>query len=230
VSTCANRLLALLPAPQRRAVLAAAEECPLVIGQQIHPPGTVLQHVHFPTSGYVSLVSVQPGTPGVEVGLVGHEGFVGIECFLGLAASPLLAITQGTGSAARIPAAAFRDLLKEHAALDAVIKRYVATVMTQFATSALCLRFHDIPQRLARWLLMMQDRAGSSEFKSTHELLSYMLGVRRAGVTEAAVKLQEQGAIHYDRGNIVVVSRALLERAACGCYAIECTAYDEAMA
>lgn len=224
-----NHLLALLPASQRKAVLAASETIEIVLAHEFQQPGGVVTDVYFPTSGYLSLISVQPGTPGVEVGLVGREGFVGIERLLGLKTSQLLVVAQGAGSAERISAPAFAKLLDENAALDAMLKRYVATMVSQFATSALCLRFHDIPQRLARWLLMTQDRAGSAEFRSTHEFLSYMLGVRRAGVTVAAAKLQEQGAIHYDRGNIVVVNRELLEHAACGCYAIECAAYDSAM-
>jgi CRP-like cAMP-binding protein len=161
--------------------------------------------------------------------MVGKEGFVGSQLVLGVLSAPWLVVVQGAGSAGRMPAAAFGEHLEGSEALQTILKRYVATLMTQFAIAAPCLRFHDISQRLARWLLMTHDRAQAPQFKATHEYLSYMLGVRRAGVTEAAGELQRLGAIHYDRGVVHVLDRTRLEAASCGCYAADCASYKAAM-
>jgi CRP-like cAMP-binding protein len=141
--------------------------------------------------------------------------------------SPLQAMVQGPGTAWRIKAAAF---VKEHArslALQRCLKRYVYVTMAQLATSAVCLHFHQISPRLARWLLMSQDRAHTSQFHVTHEFLAFMLGVRRVGVTTAASDLQRSGLIEYHRGELTVTNRVGLEKAACSCYATSSQTYDK---
>jgi CRP-like cAMP-binding protein len=139
---------------------------------------------------------------------------------------PLRAVVQGSGAAWRIGSAAFRRELALSPALQRELLRYVFVLMAQLAESAACLRFHLIGQRLARWLLMSQDRAHAEHFHVTHEFLAYMLGVRRVGITTAAAGLQRFGLIRYRRGEVTVLDRPGLEAAACGCYAADQRAYD----
>jgi CRP-like cAMP-binding protein len=142
----------------------------------------------------------------------------------------LHALVQGAGAAWRVGAGAFRGELARSQALRHGIHRYIYVLMAQFATSATCLRFHSIGPRLARWLLMSQDRSHASSFHVTHEFLAYMLGVRRVGITMAAGALQRGGLIQYHRGEVTVTDRLGLEAAACGCYASDCKAYSQQMA
>ncbi len=183
--------------------------------------------MYFPIDGFISLVAVVPGKPGVEVGMVGREGMLGSQLALGVSQSPLHAVVQGAGSALRIGKVAFRAELVQNPPLQRAIDKYIAVVMAQLATSAVCLRFHEIGPRLARWLLMSQDRAHSDTFEMTHEFLSYMLGVRRVGITVAAGGLQRSGLIEYRRGVLTVLDRPGLRKAACGCYALDQLAYAQ---
>jgi CRP-like cAMP-binding protein len=161
------------------------------------------------------------------VGMVGREGMLGIQLALGVATEPLKALVQGSGHALRIRAAAFRRELLADQALRATIDRYVYVLFAQHARAAACLRFHQIEQRLARWLLMSHDRAHADSFRVTHEFLAYMLGVRRVGVTIAAGALQRRQLIVYDRGEMTIVDRAGLADVACSCYASDQAAYAE---
>jgi CRP-like cAMP-binding protein len=143
--------------------------------------------MYFPKDGFISLVTVVEGEPGLEVGMVGREGMLGAQLALGVSAIPLHALVQGAGTAWRIAAAPFRHALSDSKALQLSLNRYVYVLMAQLATSAACTRFHRVEPRLARWLLMTQDRAHSTAFHLTHELLAHMLGgVRRVGITGAA--------------------------------------------
>ena len=214
-----NRLIELLPRKDRARLLAACVPVPLMLGEVLCEPGAATRHVYFPIEGFISLVAQIDGSPGVELGMVGREGMLGAELALGVAAAPLRALVQGAGTACRIGAPAFRRELAQSAALQRGLARYLYVLMAQQATSAACLRFHLIGPRLARWLLMTQDRAHSDSFQVTQEFLAYMLGVRRVGVTVAAGTLQRSGLIDYHRGDFTVLDRKGLERAACGCYA-----------
>jgi CRP-like cAMP-binding protein len=228
--TASNELIALLPRREGADFIAACTRTEMTLGSEIYRPGDRLARVLFPLTGFVSLVSRRPDTPGIEVGMVGSEGMVGVQLGLGVSAVPLLVLVQGAGTALALPAAAFRKRRDASVALQRILDRYVGSLLSQFATSAVCLRFHSIAPRLARWLLMSQDRANNARFPATHQFLSYMLGVRRAGVTEAAGTLQQLGAIHYERGMVTVLDRGLLEGAACSCYRAEKAAHREAMA
>jgi CRP-like cAMP-binding protein len=188
-----------------------------------------VREVYFPLDGFVSLIAAVGDSPGVEVGMVGSEGLLGASLALGVTIHPVRAVVQGSGSALRVGASAFRDQLQRSPALEKEISRYLYVLMCQQAASAVCLRFHKIGPRLARWLLMSQDRAHSPDFHITHEFLSYMLGVRRVGITNAATLLQRAGLIDYQRGEIRVIDRAGLEAAACGCYAADRTVYDQVL-
>lgn len=222
-----NRLIALLPPAERRTLLAICEPVDLVSADILSEPGTPVRHVYFPVDGFISLVAMLEGTPGVEVGMVGREGMLGAELALGLSTAPLHSLVQGAGSAWRIGTAAFRSELADSEALRRSLRRYVYVQMAQLATSAACLRFHQIGPRLARWLLMTQDRAHADGFHVTQEFLAYMLGVRRVGITAAAGTLQRLGLIEYTRGEMTVLDRPGLERAACTCYAADRHSYAE---
>lgn len=152
---------------------------------------------------------------------------MGVQVALGLDTSPLRALVQGSGGAWRIEATAFRIELNRSSALRFAINRYLFVLMAQLATSSACLRFHQIRPRLARWLLMNQDRAHSSTFHVTQEFLAVMLGVRHVGITKAACELQRAGLIEYRRGEVRVRDRPGLEAVSCSCYAIDRRAYAD---
>jgi CRP-like cAMP-binding protein len=162
----------------------------------------------------------------LEVGMVGREGMLGAQLALGVVTSPLHALVQGAGIAMRIETRPFLRELAQSNALRKVLNRYVYVLMAQLALSASCTRFHSVGTRLARWLLLSQDRAHSDNFHLTHEFLAYMLGVRRVGITRAASDLQRDGIIRYHRGEITVLDRPALEKQACSCYAADRLAYD----
>jgi len=225
LSTAQNLLIELLPRNARLRVLAICEPVELVMAQVLSEVGMPTRHVYFPTKGFISLVTPINGRPVLEVGMVGREGMLGTHLALGVTAAPLHALVQGAGAAWRIDAVAFRRELAHSSALQRGLNRYVYVMMMQLASAASCLRFHQIGPRLARWLLMTQDRAHSDSFYITHEFLAYMLGVRRVGVTTAASELQRGRLIKYHRGEIQVLNRRGLEAAACSCYAADREAY-----
>ena len=224
-----NHLIELLPRKDRLRLLEICEPVQLVLGDVLCDHGDRTRHVYFPTEAFISLIAPIDGKPGLEVGMVGREGMLGSQLALGVVTAPLHALVQGAGSTWRIGTAAFRAELANSVALQRLMNRYIYVLMAQLSSSAACLRFHQICPRLARWLLMSQDRAHSDSFHVTHEFLAYMLGVRRVGVTTAAGALQRAGLITYRHGQLTVLDRSGLEAAACSCYAADCNAYAELM-
>jgi CRP-like cAMP-binding protein len=220
-----NSLLARLPSNDRARLLALCETVPLGTDQVLYRGGEVIRYAYFPLDGFCSVVTLLAGRPVLEVGMVGFEGMLGMPLALGVARTPFHAVVQGPGRARRISAAALRRELGRSAALSALLYRYVHVSIVQLASSATCLGSHSLGPRLARWLLMTQDRARSGAFHVTHEYLAYMLGVRRVGVTQAAKALQRQGFIEYSRGDVRVLDRRGLREAACECYAADRRAY-----
>ncbi len=229
MATAENHLIKRLPRKDRLSLLAVCEPIHLVLADVLCHAGEPTRHVYFPTDGFISLLAHSPGSPGLEVGMVGREGMVGAQLALGVITAPLRALVQGEGAAWRVGSAAFRRELSHSAPLRRSMNRYLYVLMAQLATSAACLRFHLIGPRLARWLLMTQDRAHADSFRVTQEFLSYMLGVRRVGITKAAKALQIGGLINYRRGNMTVLDRPGLEAAACDCYAADQQAYTRLM-
>ncbi|SEF35309.1 cAMP-binding domain of CRP or a regulatory subunit of cAMP-dependent protein kinases [Variovorax sp. YR750] len=229
MTTVENHLIQRLPARDRRRFLALCEPAPLIWADVLCTPGERTRYAYFPTEGFISLLTLTGGSPELEVGMVGREGMLGVQMVLGVGMTPLRAVVQGSGKAWRIDARAFRKELERSPALRRVLNRYLYVLMDQLTTSAGCLRFHQIGPRLARWLLMSQDRAQADSFRVTHEFLAYMLGVRRVGITVAANALQHSGLIAYHRGDITVLDRGGLETAACGCYASDRKAYADTL-
>jgi CRP-like cAMP-binding protein len=175
--------------------------------------------VYFPTGSFASLLACTDRTSRVEVALIGAEGMLGMSSMLEIEAAPLEALVQGSGSAWRMEIGEFRRQIRVRPALSSRLACYLYVQMLDLAQMVACTRFHLLESRLARWLLMMCDRAQSEHFDVTQVLMSRMLGVRRAGVTLAAASLQKRGLISYHRGKIVVRDRRELEHAACSCYA-----------
>ena len=213
-----NHLIELLPRRQRLSLLARCEHADLVLASVLSEAGQPTRHAYFPVTGFISLVALGKGHPGLEVGMVGAEGLLGAPLFLGAVKSPLRALVQGQGGAWRIGRKDFLAELALSAPLRTVVGRYVHVLMAQLTTSATCMRFHEIGPRLARWLLMSQDRAQADSFGVTQEFLAYMLGVRRVGITAAAGAMQDAGLIEYHRGALTVLDRPGLQAAACTCY------------
>jgi len=220
-----NHLIELLSKGDRQRLLAICEPIELVLAEVMCEPGQATRHVYFPVDGFISLIARIDNHPGLEVGMVGREGMLGTQLALGVATAPLHAVVQGAGAAWRVTAADFKRELASNPGLQRGVDRYIHVLMSQLAASAACLRFHLIAPRLARWLLMSQDRAHSDSFRVTQEFLAYMLGVRRVGITAAAGDLQRSGLIHYSRGDLNVLDRAGLEAMACACYAADKKAY-----
>ncbi len=220
-----NHLLELLPARDRSRLIRGCETVELELSQILCDSGRPTRHVYFPVDGFVSLVTSIDGKSCLEVGMVGREGMLGSHVALGVITAPLRVLVQGAGLAWRMDTATFRKEMARSAALQRAVHRYIYVLMTQLASSAACLRFHQIGERLARWLLMTQDRAHADLYPVTHEFMAYMLGVRRVGVTNAAGELQREHLIEYHRGEMRVLDRRGLEAAACGCYAAERRAY-----
>ena len=213
-----NRLLSALPRKERELLLSHCEPVELVIAETLLHAGEPIPHVYFPTGGFISLVMPIDASEYLEVGLVGNEGMLGITLILGVDAAPFHALVQGAGTALRITAAEFLQLLEQSPALRPELQRYLYVLMSQIALTAACNRYHVVEARLARWLLMTQDRANCNTFHVTHLFMAFMLGVRRVGITKAASSLQQQKIISYHRGDITILDRAGLEAASCGCY------------
>lgn len=216
-----NRLLAALPRKDYQLLIRHLEEIPLVFEEVLYQSDALISDVYFPNSGIVSLLAGVNERSTLEVGFVGNEGMVGLGVFLGVNSSLNRAVVQGTGSAMKMKAAAFRKHCNNGAgALTQLLQRYSHSVLAQITQYAVCNQFHSVDARLARWLLMTNDRMGGDEFQLTQEFLSNMLGVRREGVSGAARDLQKRKLIRYSRGHLKVLDRAGLEATSCICYEI----------
>ncbi len=213
-----NRLLIALPQVDLDLLRPYLEPVPLPHKQTLSEPNAPIDHVHFVQEGMVSLVQPLENGAMIEVGMIGNEGFVGVPLLLGADSSPLEAMVQIPGSALRVPASAFREEAGRSSALMGLLLRYVQALHTQVSLTAACNGRHTLPERLARWLLTARDRAKSDQMPLSHEFLSMMLGVRRAGVTVAVGTLKAAGLIRNTHGQITITDRQGLEAACCECY------------
>ena len=218
-ASAANDLLAALPRKSFLGLSSWLKPVDLKFGEVLFERGESIRHVYFPGNAMVSLLT-DGERRAVEVGLVGHEGMVGISLALGVNVSPVRALVQGAGAAMRMDRARFLAEFRRNALLQRGLYRYGHALMAQITQISACNRLHTVQMRLARWLLMTRDRVLSDEFVLTHEFLGHMLGVRRVGVTGAAGALQRDDLITYSRGNIRILDQKGLETAACRCYKI----------
>lgn len=213
-----NRLLAGLPARDRAAVMAAAEHSILVPGQVLATAGARILQVLFPLEGFIALHAETDRRHSLAVALIGSEGVLGAPLVLGSRQWPLRAEVHGAGATLRIRTGDFERLLGETPALRDRLRRQLVQQYATLGRAAACAAFHGVERRLARWLLMVHDRAHGDRFSLTHRQLAHALGARRSGVTLAAGALQARMLIGYTRGHIVIRDREGLERAACSCY------------
>lgn len=214
----ANRLLAGLPQNVRQRLAAQSETVSLSLGEVLAQPGEALAWVYFPLDSYISLITSADGRPCLEVGLAGTEGMLGASFVLDVNRTPTQAVVQGAGPALRLSSEIFREELAASSELQGMLKHYLYVVIAQLGQTAACTRYHRVEARLARWLLMTHDRVHEDTFTITHEFLGYILGVRRAGISEAANEFQSRALISYKRGEVTVLDRQGLERTACDCY------------
>ncbi len=221
-----NRLLAALPAVDRARWEAHLEPVELPLGKALHAPGSTMSHVYFPTTAIVSLLYVMIDGSSAEIAVVGCEGMVGIALFMGGESTPSHAIVQSAGQGLRVPAAFLKTEFSREGVVMSLLLRYTQALLTQMAQTAVCNRHHSLDQQLCRWLLLSLDRLQGQELVMTQDLIANMLGVRREGVTEAAMKLQRAGLIRYARGHISVLDRPGLEQRTCECYAVVKHEYD----
>jgi len=221
-----NHLLAALTADTFARLEPHLERVSLPLGKALYESGDTLRHVYFPTDAIVSLLYVMENGASAEISVVGNEGLVGIAVFMGGESTPSRAIVQSAGHAYRLPCQRLKDEFNRHGELMMLMLRYTQALITQMAQTAVCNRHHSIDQQLCRWLLLSLDRLQGNELVMTQELIANMLGVRREGVTEGALKLQRAGLISYARGRISVLDRQGLERRSCECYAVVKKEYD----
>ncbi len=213
-----NHLIELLPQKDKEKLLAGGDRVEFSYPAVLCEPESITQDVYFPVDGFISLVTMLDGTHGLEIGMVGREGMIGVQVALGVNQLPVRSLVQGPGSAWRFETGQFAKDLKNMPALQQILNRYIYVRMVQLGGASACLRYHQIGQRMARWLLACQDRVQVDQFHITHEFLACMLGVRRVSITTAAGELQRSGLITYHRGNLTVLDRVGLEAAACSCY------------
>ena len=215
-----NRILNALSRSEFERLSEHLERVNLSGGEVLYHPEQPITHVYFPNRGTVSLVSVFEGGGSVEVGMVGNEGMFGVCVFLGSMTTPLLAQVQLPGEGLRMRSDVLRREFAKGGLLQDLLLRYTQAFIMQVSQVAACNRAHPVEARLAKWLLMCEDRAHSKELELTHEFIAEMLGIRRAGVTEAAFGFKEAGLIRYRRGHVTITDRAGLEEASCECYPI----------
>ena len=213
-----NHLIERFPRGLGKHFLHRCEPFDLIAGVELASHGEVLTHAYFPRTGFISLVIDIDTHPPLEVGMIGRESMLGSELVLGIAKTPWRAVVQGAGTCWRIEAQALRQSMEDMPALSSLVQRALLVRLHQQALASACERFHPIVERLARWLLMSQDRADADHFHVTQEFMSLMLGVRRVGVTQAATELQKGGLIQYTRGELKVLDRSGLKDKACSCY------------
>lgn len=221
-----NQLLAALPDAEWQRWQPQLEWVDMPLGQVLYESGRTLSHVYFPVTSIVSLLYVMEDGASAEIAVAGFEGIVGISLFMGGESTPSRAVVQSAGRGVRVSSAFIKAEFNRSGPVMHLLLRYTQALITQMAQTAVCNRHHSLDQQLCRWLLLSLDRLDGCDLVMTQELIANMLGVRREGVTEAALKLQGLGLIRYARGHISVLDRPGLERRTCECYAVVKKEYD----
>lgn len=218
--------MAALPESELQRWLPQLELIDLALGQVLYESGASMPYVYFPTSAIVSLLYVLEDGASAEIAVVGFEGLVGVSIFMGGGSTPSRAVVQSAGAGYRMRAEVMKAEFEHSGAVVHLLLRYTQALITQMAQTAVCNRHHSLDQQLCRWLLLSLDRLQGDQLVMTQELIANMLGVRREGVTEAALKLQKAGLISYARGHINVMDRTGLEARTCECYEVVKKEYD----
>jgi CRP-like cAMP-binding protein len=213
-----NRLLDLLPKSDYRRLFPHLEMVPLKFKQILYEPRSVIDHVFFPREGAASMVSLMENGSGIEVGIIGREGLIGLGGLLGEEHALARYIVSVRGSALKIKVNVVKEEISKDTPLRRLLLLYLKAFLKQTVQSGACNGLHSVSQRCCRWLLKGRDRVDSDQFVLTHEFLADMLGVRRSSVSEVLELLQEKGWIYYHRGKIKILKRKGLESAACECY------------
>jgi CRP-like cAMP-binding protein len=221
-----NHLLDALPAPDYERLASHLELIPMPLGEVLYESGGKLRYVYFPTTSIVSLLYVMEDGASAEIAIVGNEGILGISLFMGGDSTPSRAVVQSAGHGFRLKADLLKNEFGRFGPTMHLLLRYTQALITQMAQTAVCNRHHSVDQQLCRWLLLSLDRLQTNELSMTQELIANMLGVRRAGVTEAAGKLQDSGLIRYRRGTITVLDRPGVEARSCECYQVVKSEFD----
>ncbi len=221
-----NRLLAALPGDEYERLLPKLHQVTFSLGEVVYEFGGHLDYVYFPTTAIVSLLYTMENGATAEMGLTGNDGVVGIALFMGGGTMPNRAIVQSAGGALRMTARVLQDEFAHGGSFQRILLRYTQALITQISQTAVCNRLHSVEQQLCRWLLLSHDRVNTDELIMTQEMIADMLGVRREGVTVAAGRLQDAGAISYVRGHIRILDRQKLEASACECYKVVKDEFD----
>ena len=221
-----NDLLAALPEAEWLHWQPLLEKVELKLGQVLYESGSTMYHVYFPTNAIISLLYVMEDGASAEIAVVGYEGVVGISIFMGGGSTPSRAVVQSAGWGFRLRSSDVKEAFERSSPVMHLLLRYTQALITQMGQTAVCNRHHSLDQQLCRWLLLSLDRLTGDELLMTQELIANMLGVRREGVTESALKLQKAGLISYARGHIKVLNRAGLEARTCECYDVVKKEYD----
>ena len=221
-----NHLLAALPDTEWRRWQTDLEAVDMPRGMVLSESGSTPAHAYFPTTAIVSLLNMTEDGASSEIAVVGNEGVVGISLFMGGDATPSQAVVQSAGHGYRLRAQVVKNEVSRASPVLTMLLRYTQAMIAQVGQTAACNRYHSIDQQLCRRLLLGLDRLPSDELAMTQELLASLLGVRREGVTAAALKLQQAGVIRYSRGHIAVLDRRRLEQRTCECYKVAKKEYD----
>jgi len=215
-----NKLLLSLPSGELKKVLPKLEFVRLTLHQILYEAGQTIKSCYFLNEGMISVLAVQSDGKSVEVGLIGNEGFVGLPLLVGYRTSATRLIVQGDGSAYRCSAESLKEFIKQCPELGEQLHRFGQRLAMQTTQIAACNRLHEVEERLARWILMTDDRIPSKSLPLTQEFLAQMLGTRRSSVTVSEGILQKAGLISHTRGTVTILNRQKLEEAACDCYGI----------
>ena len=215
-----NKILLSLSRKESSQVLPKLEFVRLKLHQVLHEAGETIKSAYFVNAGLISILAVQPDGKTVEVGLIGREGFTGLPLLVGYSNGPTRVMIQSDGTAYRCDAETLKRLMLQCPELQQQLHRFAHQLAMQTTQIAACNRLHDVVERLARWILMSQDRVRSDKLPLTQEFLANMLGTRRSSVTVAAGALQKAGLIAYTRGSVTILNRPKLEDEACDCYGI----------
>ncbi len=215
-----NHLLGALPAAEVQRWMPLLESVDLPLGHVLYESGAALDHVYFPTTAIISLLYVMENGASAEIAVVGNEGILGVSLFMGGESTPSRAVVQTAGHGFRLKPNILKEEFNRAGPVLHLLLRYTQALITQMAQTAVCNRHHTLDQQLCRWLLLSLDRLEGNQLVMTQELIANMLGVRREGVTEGALKLQRAGLISYARGHITVLDRVGLEKCSCECYSV----------